>query len=204
MSLFDWILDTLGGVGDVLLYVLYASPLLILLIWLIIFYRNKKIYQYPVRILRERENGKVKEINRKGGFIRRKGGTPFFRIKTGFWWWNVTDLSETPKLEYMDEDNRVYYKQIDIDTYIQMKREVVGGIEKTNKETGEIGLIKLIPVETDVKYGAILAIQRIKEVLRPTDKWKTIASIAGMVLIFALAIVGWALLMNAKCPTLPL
>jgi hypothetical protein len=198
--MFAGILDALGTAGDILLYILYVSPLIIVLVIGIIHLKNKKTYQHPVRILRLRENGKVKEINKKGGFINRKGGTPFFRIKMGFWWWNIKDLSETPKLKYMDEDNRVYYLQIDIDTYIQLKREVEEKIEFVDEKTGQIGKIKLIPVETDVKYGAILSIQRIKEVLNPKDKWKTIAAIGGMVLVFAMGIVGWALLMNAKCP----
>jgi hypothetical protein len=202
----EGIFSALYGIKNVLIYFLYLSPLIIVLVIALIHFRNKKMYQYPVRILRQRENGKYKEINRKGGFINRKGGTPFFRIKMGFWWWKFKDLSETPKLSYMDEDNRVYYKQIDIDTYIQMKREVLedAGGEKVMGSDGKehiMPTIKLLPVETDVKYGTILSLARIREVLSPKDKWKTIASIGGMVLIFALAIIGWALMMNSKCPT---
>jgi len=83
---------------------------------------DKKRYCYKVRIFRRRENGKIKEINARGGFVNRKTGAPFFRIKySGF---KYTDLTETPKLQYMDEDDRVYYNQIDINTYIQVKRGI--------------------------------------------------------------------------------
>jgi uncharacterized membrane protein YcjF (UPF0283 family) len=90
--------------------------------------------------------------------------------------------------KYMDQDNRVYYKQIDLNTYIQLQR------------TFDEDEIKFAPVEQDVKYGAILDIQRIKEVLRSESTWKKIAPYVALVIVFMAAIIGWWFVMNSKCP----
>jgi len=156
---------------------------------LIIFIRNKYIFKYPVRIFRIRENGKVIESNYVGGYIGRKNSAPFFRIKAGFFPWQVIDLTTTPNPKYLDEQNRVYYKQIDVDTYIQMKRTFV-------EDKG----VTYTPVASDVKYGAILSIQRIKDVLRTEPTWKKILPYAGLILVFTLAIVLYVLALNMKCP----
>ena len=190
--------EQIAGAGSILLNVLkwlvYSLPVIILLIIFIIQKSNKKKYPHKVRIYKIRENGKVKEVNLVGGFFGRKGGTSFFNIKTGFFPWQCRQLSETPKMEYVDEEDRVYYKQIDIDTFIQLQRTFANLKDKNGKE------IIFTYVPTDVKYGAILSVEKIRAVLQPQDRWKTIAAIGGMVLVFALAIVIFALMMNAKCP----
>jgi len=163
---------------------------LVILIIIAMILRDKFLYTFKVRIFRTRENGKVIEINKKGGFITR-GSITFFVIKYGPFWWQNKYLTENPRLDCIDEENRVYYKQIGINSFVQLRR-----VFKEDE-------VQLIPVETDIEYGAILSIQRIKDVLNPKDLWKTVISIGAIVLIFSMGIIGWALLMNAKCPNIP-
>jgi hypothetical protein len=164
-------------------------------IWIIIFfvivgfgvgYMNyKKTYRYPVRILKVRENGKVKEMNCLGGYINRGlKGAELFRIKPSFL--KSIDLTETPKLKYLDEDDRVYYKQIDLNTFIQMKRTM------TDNE------LKLEPVESDVRYGAILSVQKARDILKLEPTWKKILPYVSLLILAIVFIVSFYLLMD-KC-----
>jgi len=169
-------------------YFLYIIPVIIIIVWIIAYYRNKKTYCYPVRIFRIREQGKVLESNFRGGYIGRKNSAPYFCIKTGKWWWQKVELTKTPNPKYLDEQDRVYYLQIDIDTYVQLKRKFDGGI------------MRLIPVEPDIKYGAILSIQRIKDVLRLEPTWKKLAPYVALIIVAITLIAGYAILLNTKCP----
>ena len=175
-----------AGIMNSLKLLIYLLPVLLILVISIISIRNKAIYKFPVRIYRVRENGKVKEINRKGGFIGRKNSAPFFRIKTGRWWWQYVDLNKTPNPAYFDEQDRVYYKQIDVDTYIQLKRVFPNPKNE----------VQFSPVEPDVKYGAILAVQRIKDVLRTEPTWKKVLPYASLIILGIIFIVAYAMLMN--------
>ena len=211
-----------SGVVSTLKGLLYLSPIVIILIIVITMVKSKMLYRYPVRIFRVRENGKVIEHNCKGGYIGRKNSAPFFRIKLGRWWWQYIDITNTPKPEYMDEQNRVYYKQIDVASYIQMKREKITDDEKIKimdwleqvdaadgKVDGELLLqlkrgfntdskVEYTPVESDIKYGAILSVQRIKDVLRLEPTWKKVLPYVGLVLMAIVFIVAYAMLMD-KC-----
>jgi hypothetical protein len=145
----------------------------------------KKTYKYPVRILRTRENGKVKEINCLGGYINRGvAGAEFFRIKPSFL--KSIDLTETPKLKYVDEDDRVYYKQIDLNTFVQMKRTI------------QDSEIQLEPVESDVRYGAILSVQKARDILKLEPTWKKILPYISLLILAIVFIVSFYLLMD-KC-----
>jgi len=183
-----------GGVGsslmDALPWLLCIIPIMVLIIIVVLHFKNKSIYKYKVRIFRIRENKKVKESNFIGGYIGRKNTAPFFRIKTGKWWWNVIDLTTTPNVAHMDEEDRIYYLQTDINTFVQCKREMNLDDE----------LIKYSPVESDVKYGAVLSIQRIKEVLRTESTWKKLLPYAGLLLVAVVLIIGYAILLQTKCP----
>ena len=175
-----------GGVLSSLKYVLYLSPVAVLILILAVHFRNKSIYKYPVRIFKTRENNKVIELNCKGGYIGRKNSAPFFRIKTGKWWWQYIDMNKTPNPKYLDEQDRVYYRQIDVDTFVQMRRKF------------ENGNVKFSPIEPDIKYGAILSIQRIKDVLRTEPTWKKVLPYFGLILMAIVFIVAYAMLMD-KC-----
>lgn len=171
-------------------WIVFWSLLVIgIIVMVIMQIRKKMVFKYPVRIFKARENGGVKEVNGVGGYIGRKNSASFFQIQIGKLPWNRVNLNTTPDPRYMDQDNRVYYKQIDLSTYIQMKRTFLANE------------VRFEPVEQDVKYGAILDIQKIRSVLNTESKLKQLAPIIGMVLIFILAIVLYWLVLDAKCPS---
>lgn len=184
--------DIGGSIFSGLYYLLYLLPVAVFVIWVAVVFRNRKLYRYPVRIFKVRENGSVSEFNVKGGYIGRKNSAPFFRIKLG--WFKSVDLTTTPNPKYMDEQDRVYYRQIDISSYVQLRREF-GDFKDENGNT-----VTFTPVESDVKYGAILSVHRIKEVLRVEPTWKKVLPYAGMVLCAVVLIAGYAILLNTKCP----
>ena len=169
-------------------YLLWLVPIFIFAIVGIVYIRNKKIYKYKVRIFRVRENNKVKEVNFKGGYIKRTKATPLFRIKTGKFPWNIIELTETPKVEYMDEEDRVYYKQIDVYTFIQIKRIF------------HPGTIDMTPVESDVKFQAVADIQEAHSLLMVEPAWKKLLPYFGLTFVGVVLIVGYAILLNTKCP----
>lgn len=180
ISLFSWF--NAGGLTNMIIYALIILPIILVLVWVIIFFRNKKIYRYKARIYQVRTGGKYKERNYKAGYIMRLNSAPYFRIKTG--WFKGINLITTPNPAYMDEEDRVYYKQIDVNTFVQMKRKMAKG------------KVIMTPVESDVKYGAILSIQRIKDVLRLEPTWKKILPYAGLILMAVVFIIAYAMLMN--------
>ena len=174
----------MGSLSTIVIYSIAFLIFLIIMGVLFYFVYQWKVYRYKVRIFRRRENGKVKELNKKGGYINRSTGAPFFRIKLGPF--KTIDLTETPKLRYMDQDDRVYYNQIDINTFVQVKRVFEGD------------LIKYKPVESDVKYGAILSVQRIRDVLRIEPTWKKIVPFAALIILAIVFITSYSMLMD-KC-----
>jgi len=185
MAFWDFYTDLGGSIGGVLYSLLYIIPIVLILVVGFLKMRSMMVYKYPVRIFRIRENGKVKELNTRGGYVGRQNSAHFFRIKTGRWWWQCVDLTKTPNPAFLDEEDRVYYKQIDIDTYIQMHRKFT-----------EDEKVTYTPVEADVKYGAILAIQRIKDVLRVEPAWKKVLPYAGLAIMAVVFIVAYAMLME--------
>jgi hypothetical protein len=186
--------DIIGGAisafsGFDFWWILWVFLIGLIVLSLISMIRTKAIFKYPVRIFKTRENGAVKEQNCKGGYIGRKNSASYFQIKTGMFPWQKINLNTTPNPKYMDQDNRVYYKQIDLGTYIQLKRNF------------DNSSVCFDAVEQDVKYGAILDIQRIKEVLRTESPWKKIAPYFALVVIFIFGILAFWFVTNGKCPT---
>lgn len=180
---------SLGITGaGVMTFILYTIAIFVVMgaVGMILAYQNyKKKYHYPVRILRVRENGKVKEINCFGGYVNRGlVGAEFFRIKPSFL--KSIDLTETPKLKYLDEDDRVYYKQIDLNTFVQMKR-----VMSDNE-------IKIEPVESDVKYGAILSVQKAREILKLEPTWKKLLPFISLVVLALVFVISYYFLLD-KC-----
>lgn len=191
MAFFDSVTGILLGVIRYAWYIALVIPIILVVIIIATSVRNKVIYKHPVRIFKTRENGKVKEVNCKGGYIGRKNSAPFFRIKTGKWWWQYVDLIKTPNPALMDEEDRVYYRQIDVDSFLQMRRDFP-------MNPGDN--IKYTPVEPDIKYGAILACQRIRDVLRLEPTWKKVLPYAGVIFVGMILLIGYAILLNTKCP----
>jgi len=187
MGFLDAYSGILGSIGSTFKYILYLLPVVILIIIIAVWWRHKVVFKYKVRVFRERENGKVKESNYVGGYIGRKNLAPFFKVKTGRWWWQYVDFIETPKIQYMDEDDRLYYKQIDVGTFTQLKRSFEGD------------RFFFTPVESDVKYGAVLSVQRIKEVLRTEPTWKKVLPYVSLVVLAIAFIAAYAILLNRGC-----
>jgi hypothetical protein len=179
-GMFGW----LGGFKDLMPLMVAIVPIILLLALFLITLRNKKIYKYKARIYRVREGGRHKELNFKAGYINRQNSAPYFRIKTG--WFKGINLITTPNPKYIDEEDRVYYQQLDVNTFVQMRRQM------------KKGSFTVTPVESDVKYGAILSIQRIKEVLRLEPTWKKLLPYFGLTIMAVVFIVAYAILMN-KC-----
>jgi len=179
-----------SGMGTTIAYTLLTLvPIILVLVLVIVTLRGRSIYRYRVRIFRIREGGKVKEANFKGGYIGRKNSAPFFRIKTGKMPWHVIDLNTTPLPEYMDEEDRFYYVQRDVNTFIQIKRKMC---------LKKLGEAQYAPVESDVKYGAILAMHRIRNVLQTEPTWKKVLPYFGILFLGVIFIVAYAMLMD-KC-----
>jgi len=80
------ILDSLGlsnlrgGMMDIAVWVIWGILGIAVIYFLWMKYQDKKIFIYPVRIHRQRNNGIVKEKNTMGGYIK-KGQITRFVIK---------------------------------------------------------------------------------------------------------------------------
>ena len=112
-----------GGIYDIAVYVIWGLVILAVVIFIYLKYQDKKIYKYPVRILRQRNNGQVKETNTFGGYVKKQGITQFI-IKMGRF--KKKNAERLPLSEYMDEDERVYYYQISPESpLIQTKRDFI-------------------------------------------------------------------------------
>jgi len=149
--------------------------------------RQRKLYKFPVTIFSERANGQVEEIKDLGAFIRRKNTSPFFRLLK-----RKKEMTTPPVLYGISQLNHLYYYQKDMDTYIQLKPQI-------SKE-----ILTFIPIDADIKYGAILEIARIREVIKEENKFLKYAPLIGIILLFVLAIVFLYMLLQKFDPELSL
>lgn len=135
-------------------YLMWGIGITLVLVLVYRMYKNKQIFVFPVRIYQRRENGKVREKNAVGGFMLDKDKVPFFRIKLSrFKPWMKVDLRHLPDAHMMDEENRVYYNQIDPWTYIQVKRTF------STRNIAKIP-IKLIKEYQGHKIGSVFEIEQ--------------------------------------------
>lgn len=139
-------------------WVIPVLLIIVILIAVLFITRQRSIYRYPVTIFREREAGGIKERETKGGIIERKNSAPFFAIKMGMF--KRKEIYKLPDLSGMTHNDRLYYYQKNPDSYIQLKRKL----------TAEV--IQFEPVESDVKYGGILAMQRIDQITNTQSFWE--------------------------------
>lgn len=110
-----------SGIADIGYYLLWGLLLLGVAIFGWLKYQDKKIFIYPVRIFRRRNNGIVKEQNTFGGYIK-KNNITYFNVKMGKF--KKKALDKLPLSDLMDEDNRVYYWQLSPDApLIQVRRD---------------------------------------------------------------------------------
>ena len=174
-----------GGFITGLKSLIYILPILTIAIALIMHFRNKSMYRHPVRIFRIRENGKHREVNYMGGFIKRQGLSSYFRIKTGKLPNQGIDLTITPEVKYMDEEDRVYYQQTDVDTFQQVRRYF-----DENKN------VHFAPVGSDIKMAVTLAALKINSVTIAEPTWKKVLPYAGLAICAVVYIVSYVLLLQ--------
>ena len=182
---------------------IYIIPIFLIAAAIIMIIRNRGLYRFKVRIFRIRESGKVKEFNYSGAFITRQNSSPYFRIKTGIFPNQGIDQITTPEVKFMDEEDRVYYLQTDVSTFIQLKRDMDLVKEVIRDKNGEITKTVLNkttfsfePVESDIRYGAILATQRVKQIMAVEPTWKKVLPYFGITILAVVFIVAYALLLQ--------
>lgn len=115
-----------AGAMEMAVWIFWGVIILGFLAFAYMKYMDKKVYKYPVRIFRRRNNGLVRETNTFGGYVKNAKLT-YFMIKMGKF--KKKKLNKIPLSELMDEDNRIYFWQVSPDApLIQTKRSFV--IEK--------------------------------------------------------------------------
>lgn len=112
-----------GGLYDVAYYIIWGVLILGVGFYIWKKYQDKKIYKYPIRIFRRRQNGLIKEFNTFGGYIVKQGQT-IFSIKMSKF--KKKELPRLPDSELMDEEDRIYYYQLSPESpLVQCKRSFV-------------------------------------------------------------------------------
>lgn len=122
-----------SGLYDVAYYVIWGVVLLALAGFAWFYYQNKKIFIYEARIFRRRQNGTVKELNKKAGYINKKNML-YFVIKMSRW--KTKTLERIPDSGLMDEEDRLYFYQLSPESpLIQCKRSFnIEPIEVVNED----------------------------------------------------------------------
>lgn len=181
MSLMDGASGFISNIGAILLVLL---PLIFIIVIAYLVYRDKSIYTWKVRLYQIRDNGTVKEKNYKAGFIQ---GGKLFRIKTSkFNPRKKIDLNRSPDPKYVDEENRVYYKQIGVGSHNLMQLERVFDDSK----------VKFSPITTNQYYGAVQAIKDAKNAVTKKSNGAQIAMIAGFVIMAISFIIAFIMLVD--------
>lgn len=181
MSLLAGASGFLSSIGTVLIILI---PLILIILASFMLYRDFTIYTYKVRIFQIRENGSVKEKNYKAGFIE---GGRIFNIRTSkFNPKKRIKLNRSPDPHFIDEDNRVYYKQIGVgsNNLIQLKRV----FDETS--------VNLNPISTNQYYGTLLAIKEAKNAVSKKTNVGQIVLIAGFVIMAIAFLVAFIMLVD--------
>jgi len=177
-----------SGVKSTITWLIPAIGIMLVLGVILYIVMQRRKFNFPVTILSEREGGGFKEVEVRGGFVARRGTSPYFRIKFGLF--KFRDLITPPKLEGITGINRIYYYQKDIDTFVQMRREI------------DPTIIKFVPVEADVKYGAVLAIKRIRDIMSTQSAFSKYAGPASFVIGIVIVMICFYMLLKKFSPEL--
>lgn len=181
MSILDGAKGFISNIGTILLILI---PVVLIFISIYMVYRDKTIFTWKVRLYQVRENGTVKERNYKAGFIQ---GGKIFRIKTSKWnSRRKIDLNRSPDPKYVDEENRVYYKQIGVGSHNLMQL----------KRVFDEDIVKFTPITTNQYYGTILAISDAKNAVTKKSNIAQIAMIAGFVIMAISFLVAFIMLVD--------
>ncbi len=148
-----------SGMMDIAYYVIWAVVLGAVGLFSWFAYQNKKIYIYPTRIFRRRANSSVKELNKKGGYVIKKGMT-YFVIKMSRW--KTKTLERIPDSGLMDEEDRIYFYQLSPESpLIQCKRSFniesisvkdESFVEPTKSEIEELVSRKILELKQNEDY----------------------------------------------------
>jgi len=188
------ITDAFAGMGSVTFRILASFLpiifIIIIIIVLIYLWIQRRTYRFPVSIISEREGGGTKERETRGAIIARRGSSPYFSLKTGFR--SSKMLPKLPRLYGMTGSDRLYFYQKDPDTFIQLKRNL------------SEGLVDLEPVESDIKYGAILSIQRIRQLTQKQSMWDKYGNAITIGFGLMVLLIMFILLLNKFDPNIML
>lgn len=149
------------------------------LIVAVIFIRNKLKYVYYGIIFKRRQSleegiPESKVLKGKAGYFNKKGKS-VFRIKYGIKPWDMVELNKLPDPNYM-LDNLAVYEQLNKDNLVQCKMDIDWD-----------GGLKIVPVEEDLKYGALIDIYEKDKVL---DTKKISTTTVGMIIIGMILVAG--------------
>jgi hypothetical protein len=174
-TIMSWLIWVAVAVG-----IIIAIAVIGFMIW-----RNK-VYKFPVTIFSERSNG-VAETYDKGAFLRRKiSKVPYFRLLK-----RKKEIMQHPMMNAIAQNtNRLYFYQKDMDTYIQLRPVI------------DDKILRYEPIDTDLKYGAIIEIQKIRDVVAVENKFMKFAPWFGLVILFVAAIVFLYMLVQKFDPSI--
>ena len=146
--------------------------------------KRKRYWTNDITIHREREGGGSEELESKCRIGNDKQNALVFLIKRGR---KKLVSYVLPKLEGMTSKGRFFYYQINPLTYIQLRKKIESVadeekreylMEKYNEFKNETEFTQIInkidkkvqvlqPIESDIKYGAVLELKNIANMTRP-------------------------------------
>lgn len=142
--------------------------------------RDKLKYQYFGIIFKRRQSieegmPESRVSFGKAGYFKKKSGKSVFRIKYGAMPWQQVELSKLPDPNFMI-DKIVAYEQLNKDNLVQCKIDIDWN-----------GLLKIEPVEDDLKYGAMLDIYEKDRIL---ETKKITPLLIGMTILGVILVAG--------------
>lgn len=142
-----------------------------ILIFSVMKIRDRFIYVFKHETTRLRKDGRYKKLKGKAGFITRRDGIKYFRIKMGRMPWQKMDLVQHPNLEEMDGDNTVYYIQLGPDILVQARKELITKIKYSDYVRDKKGeLVPLTDKDGEPVYMRNRKGELMYEIVTETDK----------------------------------
>ncbi len=172
-----------SGIMSFIPYFFYALLFIGTTFGIVFAVRMRKFWTNSLTIYREREGGGTDELETRCK-IGTKGSALAFFIKRGR---KKVASYILPKLEGMSSKGRFFYYQINPLTYIQLKKKIESEPDEEKRdylmnkyiefrnETEFIQIVSKIdkktqilqPIESDIKYGAVLELKNIANMTKP-------------------------------------
>lgn len=165
VDLFGWATGILNVAPEFIGIAVALAVILAVGVFIYFRVRDMRLYKFKVTIYAERNNN-LYETTDRGAFMERKGMRYFKMKKT------KKELTTCPIADGISNQNHIFLYQKDADTYIQLIARVSNNI------------LTFEPVPTDIKYGAVLEINRIEKLLRKDSKLKEYFPLIAIVLVF--------------------